>query len=139
MSDVPDRVDCLQFPSDDADEVRLVPAGLGERVVAAHREAAQRRQRRARLAGGAAVVLTGLTGLALRGPSLVTAGALLAVAVVVAVTLRRGAFDPADAAPVLVDADVAASDARERYEVAVASRPFADEAGPEAAPGDGDG
>ncbi|WP_276258493.1 hypothetical protein [Haloglomus litoreum] len=136
MSDALDRVDCLRFPSDGPDTVRLVPAGVGERVVAAHHEEIRRRRR---LAVAAAVVVTLLTGAAaviVLGPTPVTAVGTVLVGIVMLYAARRSPDGTSTRAPELVETDTPAAEARERYAVAAASTdPFGTDDGGGVGPG----
>ena len=124
MSDVPDRVDCLQFPSDDDGEVRVVPVGTGERIVAAHREEARRRRRVGAIAVVVAALLTAAGAVLLIGPTVEAAAGTVLVALVLGVAARRGGRV---LLPELVASDLPLAEARDRYEVVAATAdPIAD-------------
>lgn len=116
VTDEPDRVDCLRFPEDTTEQGRLVPAGMGDRIVAAHHEEARRRRRVSYVAivvvslltAGAAVVTLGITPVSVGGTVLVAGVMLFA---------RRHGDRPL--APELVAADIPAGKAHDRYEVTV--------------------
>ena len=118
MSDVPDRVDCLQFPSDDAGEVRLVPVGTGERIVAAHREEVRRRRRVGAIGVVVATLLTAAGAVLLVGPTVEAAAGTALVALVLGAAARRGGRIPL---PELVASDLPLAEARDRYEVVAAT------------------
>lgn len=118
MSDVPDRVDCLQFPSDDDGEVRLVPVGTGERIVAAHREEVRQRRRVGAIAVVVATLLTAAGAVLLVGPTVEAAAGTALVALVLGAAARRGGQVPL---PELVASDLPLAEARDRYEVVAAT------------------
>lgn len=126
MSDDLDRVDCLQFPGDPPDTVRLVPAGLGERVVGAHREEGRRRNRLTVVAAALVTLLTGAVALVVIGPTPITAVGTVLVGIVSRYAARRAPAGGSAPAPELVETDVPVAEARAQYEVAAASAtPFA--------------
>lgn len=116
MTDGPDRVDCLRFPEDSADQVRLVPAGMGDRIVAAHHEEARRRRRVSYVAVAVVALLTGGAAVLTLGVTLVSLGGTVLVIGVMLFALRRG---DRPLAPELVAADLPAEAAHDRYDVTV--------------------
>jgi hypothetical protein len=149
MSDELDRVDCLQFPGDAADTVRLVPAGLGERVVAAHDEERRRRNRLGVVAAALLTLLSGAVALVVIGPTPITAVGTVLIGIVSVYAARRSPSGAAAPGPDLVATDIPVAEARARYEVAAESaNPFeagttdsepATSDGPGGDPLDGDG
>lgn len=116
MTDDPDRVDCLRFPKDSADQVRLVPAGMGDRIVATHHEETRRRRRVAYIAVAVVSLLTAGAAVLTLGVTPVSVGGTVLVAGVMLLALRRG---DRPLAPDLVAADLPATEARDRYDVTV--------------------
>jgi hypothetical protein len=121
MSDDLDRVDCLQFPGETADTVRVVPAGLGERVVAAHDEERRRRNRLGVVAAALVTLLSGAVALVVIGPTPITAVGTVLVGIVSVYAARRSPSGAAAPSPDLVATDIPVAEARARYEVAAES------------------
>jgi len=116
-----DRVDCLQFSEDDEGTVRVVPAGMDEQVVAAHREEGRRRNRVAMAATVILTLLTGAGAVVVLGPSPTVAAGTLLVGGASLYAVRRSSPEGGAPAPALVATDLPTAEARDRYEVAVAS------------------
>jgi hypothetical protein len=128
VSESLDRVDCLQFPGDPEGTVRLVPAGTGERIVAAHREEEQRRNRVGLVAAAVLALAAAAVALVVLGVTATSVAGSVGLLVAMLYAARRAGRSEGARAPELVSAGLPAEAARERYTVAAASAtPFGGE------------